>query len=433
VALAERPDELGARAQEGMAWCAFELGEDQACADRLQRAMAHPQAAPRKPGLLELKAALHQRRQQWGEAAATATAFLQEFAQHPRAPAMRYALGLSQARGGDKTAARKTLAALAKDGGYERMDRVYYELGWACRRDGDEPAALAAFAEVVKGSKDAELMGEARLHLGQAAIDQGQLDKARELMTAVEGSHRGRALYQLGFAELQAADAAAAKSDAAKSQALLQRASAAFTTIVAIGKGEALSGEATFCLGECRMRLQELQPAADAFAALLQREPQHARAQQARLHLGECELKLDKAAEAASHLDEFLRGKVETAERPQALLMLGKARLARGEHKEAEAAFTSVTSLSEGPLAAEAQFRLGESRQARGDTALAAEAFVALSILYAHDEWVQKGLLQAGLCYQSLQQPEKARKFFDELVRRYPKSAEAEQARAHLK
>jgi thioredoxin-like negative regulator of GroEL len=144
----DRKDATGARAAIGRAWCAFELGDDAACAQALERARSHAGIESELAGLLELQSALHHRRKAWPEAVATATEFLQRFAKHPKVPAMRYALGVAQARGGDQKAARKTLEALAKDGGYDRPDRVQYELAWACRRDQDEAAALAAFQRV---------------------------------------------------------------------------------------------------------------------------------------------------------------------------------------------------------------------------------------------------------------------------------------------
>ena len=88
--------------------------------------------------------------------------------------------------------------------------------------------------------------------------------------------------------------------------------------------------------------------------------------------------------------------------------------------------------MSEGELAAEAQFRLGEVRRERGDVEGAVEAFQTLAFLYGHDEWVAKGLLQVGLCYEELQQPSKATKFFRELTEKYPKSEASDQARSRL-
>src|SRR5690606_19923868 len=120
---------------------------------------------------------------------------------HARRPHVGYAVGVAQARAGEHAAACTTLQAVAKDNAHPRPDLVQYELAWACRRAGDEPAALAAFAIVAKSSADQDLAGEAQLHLGSASLLAGDLPNARQVLRAVEGRHRGRALYQLAFAE----------------------------------------------------------------------------------------------------------------------------------------------------------------------------------------------------------------------------------------
>lgn len=422
--LAKRADAVGARALAGQAWCAFELSDDKACAQALAAAKAHPAASGELPGLLELESALQHRLQQWPAAIAAAQAFLQGFPNHPKAKAMRYALGVAQARQGDSKAARATLAALAKDGGYERADRVQYELGWACRREGDEPAALAAFRVVAESSADAELLGESKLHLGVAALEQKDLAAARPWLEAVQGSHRGRAFYRLAFAEFEAAGNDPQQLAAARDR---------FAAVAAL-PGEELAGESAYLAAECCHRLGDDRSAVDKLQALLQREPQHARADRARLLLGECAVGLGDGNAAVPALEQFLRGKDHAvADLARANLWLGRGRMLRQEHEAAEANLVKVTELSDGPLAAEAQFRIGENRLARGDLRGAADAFVKLPILYAQPEWVRAGLLQAGLVYQRLQQPDKAQRFFRELVEKHQGSPEAKTASEHLR
>ena len=133
-------------------------------------------------------------------------------------------------------------------------------------------------------------------------------------------------------------------------------------------------------------------------------------------------------------LEEYLRrGGGERVELAEAYLWLGRARAARGEHDRAEAGYQHTTELSAGELAAQPQFRIGEVRRAKGDVNGAVDAFVKLSILYGHEEWVRRGLLEAGLCYAELEQPAKAAKFLNELVERFPASNEGKRARARLK
>lgn len=416
--LCARTDAIGARASAGRAWCAFELGDDVACKTAIATALRHPAAAEESANLLELSSALAHRQKDWPAAITAANTFLRDHAQSPRAAAMRYALGTAQARAGEHQAARAVLQALATTSGYERMDRVFYELAWACRRGGDEPAALAAFGKVVEASQDVELLGEARLHLGTAALQQKELPAAAKLFDAVQGSHRDRAQYQLGFAELEAAGEDEQKLATARDRFLA----------IAAKPGELL-GEARFFAAECQARLGQLPQAVATLQQLLRDEPQHARAVQAQLHLGEWALHSDQSAVAIQALQQFLAaGEHPAADVARANLWLGTARMRQKDHDGAEACFVVVTEKSDGELAAEAQFRLGENRALHGDLRGAADAFVKLPILYAHATWVRKGLLQAGRTYEQLGQPEKAQRFYRELHDKHAGSDEAKQA-----
>lgn len=422
--LTDHESVLGARARAGRAWCAFELGSDDTCQQWLQLGLSHPAVGDEAAGLIELQSALSHRAQDWPAAIAAAEAFLQRYGEHSKAPAMRYALGVAQARAGDHGAGRATLAQLERDGGYDRMDRVVYELAWACRRDGDEEAALAAFGRCVAATQDAELAGESRLHVGDAQLATDGLEAARPVLLAVEGSHRGRALYRLGFAEFEAAGDDGQQLGVARGR---------FDAIAAID-GEELAAEALFFGAECSQRLGDHQGAVQRLGRLFDEAPGHARCDRARLVLGESAVQLGYGDLAAPALEQFVRKPDRpAAEAARGWLALGRARFLRGEHGRAEQAYQRVTELSEGPLGAEAQFRIGESRRQDGDLQGAADAFVKLPILYAHAEWVRQGLLQAGLCYRELRQPEKAKRFFTELRDNHPDSEEATLANKHLR
>jgi TolA-binding protein len=255
------------------------------------------------------------------------------------------------------------------------------------------------------------------------ALERKDLDGARALLSKVQGSHRGRALYRLGFAEFEAAGTDQKKLAAARDL---------FGAIAAM-PGEALVPEALYLGAECCHRLGDARAAVQRLQQLLQASPQHERADRARLLLGECAVAIGDGNLAAPALEEFLRRPDrDRADQARGNLWLGRARMLRNEHDKAEAHLQKVTELSDGPLAAEAQFRIGEARRARGDLNGAADAFVKLPILYAHVEWVRRGLLQAGLVYQELKQPEKAQRFFQELVSQHGASDEAAAAKKHL-
>lgn len=410
--LSSREDATGAAAATGVAWCLFELGEDEACLRAIEQALAHPQAAGERPALHELAAALHSREARHAEAAQWTRAFLQEFPSHERAPAMRLNLAVALSRGGDAAGAIAVLEPLTADPRGLRADRVWYELAWARKRSGDADGAAAAFAKVAATSEDPELTGEARLQVGEHLLAANQTERARKELAAVQGSHRGRALYRLGFSFVEAGDHAAAAE--------------AFAGILQSGD-TSLHDEARYLLADCEARRERYTEAAPPLRELLSQAPEHARAQPARLLLGRCEVELGNDGPAARVLEEFLRrdqkdGPVETA---RGWLWLGRARGELGDAAAAERAYQQVTKLSNGDLAAEAQFRLGASRRARGDADGAIEALLELSVLYGHEPWVPRGLAMAIELYDERSQPEKAARLRQELRTRFPTSAQA--------
>ncbi|MFQ5505058.1 MAG: tetratricopeptide repeat protein, partial [Planctomycetota bacterium] len=419
--LTERNDQVGARASEGMAWCAYELGENEACLAWIRKGLSHSKAGSGRAGLFELLYALHHRSKSWSEAEKAARSFLAEFGKHPRAAEMRYSLGVAQARGGRLEEARRTLEALREVKGVSRPDRVHYELAWVCRKLKDEKAAQRAFAAVARTSKDEDLKGEANLQIGEALLDQRKVAEGRARLQSVNGKYKRRALYRIGFSWLE--------------EKKHEKAFPYFDQVARLGPGSDLWLESVFLAGESLFMSGDQKRAAERFRLLVGKAPEHPRAQVARLHLGECEIGLGRPEEGAALLEEFLRREGDSSEPgvAKAHLWLGKARQSRGEFGRAEAAFKRATELSESAVAAEAQYQIGQCRLQRGALDDAVDAFVKLSILYAHEEWVQRGLLSAASCYVKLKQRGKARKFFKELIDRFPSSDVAREAKAGLK
>lgn len=423
AAHADRDDAHGARAIEGLAWCAFELGDDQACLRWIDAGVRHPAAGEIAPSLRELAVTVHHRAERWSEAAAAAQAFLAAHRDHARAPEVRYALGVAQSRGGDAETARTTLEALLEDGGVQRPDLLLYELGWAAKRAGATERAREAFAEVAdtKGA-DAELADESRVRAAEIDLEADERERARTLLLKVEHPRQvGRARYLVGQSWLADGD--------------LQRARAAFDAVVALGEDEPLFTDALYAAGETAQRAGDHAAAVERLERMIAAAPGHASALRARLLLGESLVREGRSADAVGQLEAFLAGAdgEESAVRARGHLWLGRALAARDQHASAEAAYAKATELSEGEIAAEASYRIGEVRREAGDLAGAAEAFVRVSILFAHDEWVPKGLLEAGRAFEQLGQHEKALRLWTELVERYAKSAEARQIRDRVR
>lgn len=435
--IAKAKDDVGAKALQGLAWCAFELGDDAACATGVEAALAHPAIGDGAASMLELVSSLHHRAGRFDEAEIAARSFLNRFPKHARAPELRYALGVALARRERHAEALEVFAALGRDAkaraALERPDRLDYELAWTLRKLGKEAEALAAFARVADASKDKELAGEARLHLGVAELGKlgapsdagkGGVDdaSAERLLLAAEGRYRAQALYRLGFARFErgAFDAAAPL----------------FERILALGADDAQSlyDEALFFAGECAYRRGDRQRARDAFVELLKRDPDGRRSSMARLHLGHCDLEDGRAAAAIASLEAWMQknNDAPVGERARAALWLGRARQARKDHAAAVASYESATKLSDGPIGAEAQFRIGDAWLEAKQRGSAIDAWLKLTILYGHAEWVRKGLLEAGKTYLEDKQAAKAKKLLGEVVERFAESEEARQAKSLL-
>ncbi|MBK8976697.1 MAG: tetratricopeptide repeat protein [Planctomycetes bacterium] len=425
--LAGADGELGSRAIDGLAWCAFELRDDAACRAWIARGVERDCiAAATRAGLRELAVHVEHRAGRFAAAITAAQAFLAEHADSPRAPAVRYALGVAQARAGDAAAARVTLRELVDSGRAERPDLARYELAWACRRDGDEAAAIAAFRALAEAGGDPELVDEAWLHVAEAEQAAGRSEAARAAFAKVRGSARGRALLRRGQTLLHDGDAAGALRE--------------FEACVALGAREPLRADALYAVGETALGLGDATACVSALEALLREAPAHRHALRAQLLLGEALARLGRHADAVGRLEAFVAAAasapadaaITDVELARAQLWCGIAEAARGRQDAAEQAFVAVTRLSQGELAAEAQYRIGVARRARDDLDGAVDAFVKLSILYAHEPWVPRGLGEAGHCYEALGQPDKARRFYGELIERFADSEPARDARARL-
>jgi TolA-binding protein len=304
----------------------------------------------------------------------------------------------------------------------KRQDRVFYELAWVCRRMKDEPAALAAFREVAKVSKNVDMVGEARLHVGEALLGGKDATEGLKWLEAVKGKYTPRAQYLCGFHRFEKKQFPAAFAN--------------FDRIVKL-RGAELYFESQFFAGECLFRMNKHAEAAPRFEALLSKKPNHERAQVARLHQGQCKIKIGNPRAASMVLQDYLRRaaaqKAPKSDLARANLWLGKARQSEKDYRRAELAFGRVTDLTDSELSAQAQYRIGECRMIRGQLSEAVDAFVKLSILYQHANWVQRGLNSAGDCYLKLKKPKKAARLYEELLSRFPKCELAKTAQTKLK
>lgn len=434
--LTDRDDRVAVRALEGVAWCSFELGDENASLEAIGKGLQSKGAdAERKASLRDLRVHLHQKAERWGELEKAANEFLKAHAKDSRAPKIRYALGVSQARGGKPKAALRTLQGLRNslDKGGEApaglREKALYEEAWAARRDDNEKVAIERFRLLATMAKVDDsvkaLRDEALLHCGEADLESDKTELGRQLLAKVEGRYAARARMRLGQSLLEDGENTAA--------------AAAFVDAMKRAKGTALESKARFAAGETLATTGQAEQAVSLLDAFLREEPTAENEDdrmRAALLLGESLVQVGRAADALGWLNAFLSESgdpgddaVRRTERARAFLAQGRAHVERGAKKPAEISFLETVALSQGALGAEAQYRLGDLRRDNDDLAGAIDAFVRLSILYEDPVWLAKGLKGAADGYRALGRTGEAERFTKELIERCPDSDEAKAAK----
>ncbi len=115
--------------------------------------------------------------------------------------------------------------------------------------------------------------------------------------------------------------------------------------------------------------------------------------------------------------------------------LYGRA-LAHVQAEEPDRALVELTAITkrfpEHPLASNAQYWVGEVYYRRGDLARALSEFQRAVDGYPKIAQIPESLLKIGACYRGLKDPARARDVWQQLVKEYPGTNAAEQARAML-
>ena len=433
-------DEFTHRARYGLAWCRFEaqdflesarhleqLGRDETAPDDLRAAAwelalwsrsaplmaagkqtdGKPRAADLAQGLRATKECWRQLRQLTGDERRLVEA------------ALRLA---AAARAAD--APEVGAETLAELGGtlrdpVQRSRLTIEEVYLALERD-DLEGAEQLLARARRGA-DAALVGEAAFFIGEARFEQGDDEGAiahYRLAAEARSPVRADALYKLGYAQLRTRD--------------LGGAEASFRRLVEEHAESELVGEARFLLAETHFRRERWADAAQALERLVREAPDHEVVPKALFRLGLALGHLERWPAAEEVLGKLAREYRDFPNLAEAELWRGRALAEQSKARPARAAFERVLSLDKGELAAQARLQLGGLLEDQGRPEEALSEYLKVALLYAHEQAVAEALLSAGRCLEALDDAEKARSQYRELLEKHPRSPFAAQARARL-
>jgi tol-pal system protein YbgF len=119
---------------------------------------------------------------------------------------------------------------------------------------------------------------------------------------------------------------------------------------------------------------------------------------------------------------------------PNELFQIGKDQLTRGGNSAARAAFTDfLQRYPDSELAADAQFYIAESYAAEASNSSADSAYATVVSKYGESPRAPTALYKRGVIAQTAGRINAAKRLYNDLIKRYPDSDEAELARERLR
>ena len=121
--------------------------------------------------------------------------------------------------------------------------------------------------------------------------------------------------------------------------------------------------------------------------------------------------------------------------RYEADYVVGRALMALARLDEARTAFQRVVDDPHGSAsetAAMAQWMIGETYLHQRQYREAIRAYLKVELLYDYDHWRATALLQTAACYECLQEPEEARRIYQQLIDQFPQFEQQQTAAQRL-
>jgi len=323
---------------------------------------------------------------------------------------------------------------------YTGAPKVLYELGWIHKTAGRAKESTAAFTRLAAEHPQNELAAEALFHVGEDAYARKDYAKAvdayadsREAADTPELAEK--AAHKLGWSYYHAGD--------------FPRAEEWFEFQAKnYGKGS-LAADGRFMQAESEFKQKKYQEALSTYKQLAAPEnPEFAVL--ALLHAGQSAAQLNDWQGAIVTLDDAAKRFPKTPYLPEityeqasarhnlaAENLAGNNRARQDEapklQDEALKLYESVTEQTEREVAARARFMIGNIHFERKDFTEAVRHFVRVAFVYAYPEWQAKALFEAARCFENLGKVEQAVQSYRDIVEKFGKTPEAEEAKKQLK
>jgi TolA-binding protein len=317
-------------------------------------------------------------------------------------------------------------------------DRAMFEMGAAQSLAGRAADAAATFTAFVKRFPESPYAADAWFELGEQAWNTGRYAEAatayRAAVDRAEPAAKAgktnaalveQARHKLAWTFVSRGDQAAAAQ--------------AFADQLANHPGGPLAADAEVMRGESLFKAGRLAEAAAAFQSAVadpKRPPSADLRGLAFVRGAEALASEEKWAESLALADRFIASEPTSPQAPQARYAAAWARQNLGRLDEALAGYRAVADAARTEIAARARLMEGEVLFEQGNHKEAIKAFFKVAYGFGEKEapaafhaWQAQATFEAARCFEVLEQPDKARGLYAELVERYPESPQAPAAR----
>jgi len=347
----------------------------------------------------------------------------------------------------EAAAAFKKLLDSRPDG--PTADRAMFEMGASQSLAGRADEAAATFAAFVKRFPESDSAADAWFELGEQGWNAGRhAEAATAYRAAID---RAEATAKAGKAN--------APHNASRNASLLEQArhklawtfvsrgdhkaaAQSFAEQLSRHPGGPLTADAQAMQGESLFKAGRLAEAAAAFQAALsdpKRLPSADLRGLAFVRGAEALASQEKWAESLAVADRFIAAEPTSPQAPQARYAAAWARQNLGRLDEALAGYRALADAGRTEIAARARLMEGEVLFEQGNHKEAIKAFFKVAYGFGEKQapaafhpWQAQATFEAARCFEVLEQSDKARGLYAELIDRYPDSPQAPAAKKRL-
>jgi TolA-binding protein len=320
-------------------------------------------------------------------------------------------------------------------------DRAMFEMGAAQSLAGRRDDAAKTFTAFVKRFPESTYAADAWFELGEQEWNAGRYGEAAAAYRA--------AIDRVGMAKEAGTSNATLLEQARHKLAWTfvsrgdhMAAAQAFAEQVAKHPNGPLAADAHAMRGESLFKAGKLAEAATAFQAALadpKRLPSADLRGLAFVRGAEALASQEKWAESLATADRFIATEPDSPQAPQARYAAAWARQNLGRLDEALAGYRALADADRSEIAARARLMEGEVLFEQDQHKEAIKAFFKVAYGFgekaapaAFHRWQAQATFEAARCFEVLEQPDKARGLYAELVERYPDSPQTPAAKKRL-